>query len=569
VRFKRSQRVAGQDADISGQAPRVISAGFGVAGDLNYPDDGAVLEGDVLEAYGWCLFEGSRVARVEVLVDGRSVGLARPYVDRSDVGGLFSHPDAPVAGFELLTRLEPGERTADSVVTVEATSLDGRRWQSRTQRMRWAEATTDTVERGELLRRRGAAALDRLPKRGSGLIVFAHGLSIGGGQLWLLELLRQLVESTALDCTVVALSDGPLRKVLEDLGIAVHVTVPERVDDVEAYEGRVHELALLIRASGAGAVLVNTLGLFSAVDAAERAGIPSVWAIHESLDSAVFSHICWGARGMHPYVRARFDACFRATRALVFGARQTADIFARVSPPEKRFVVAYGPSLDQIDAYRASLDRAQLRSTFGFDEDSTVIAVVGVFEARKAQAAALAAFDELAALDDRLRLVMIGAHESGYSAAVREQMARCAAHARVDLVPTTPDVYPWFALADLFLCASDLESLPRSILEAMAFELPVVSTDAFGIVDLIDDGRTGWLTRSRDLEGLIAVLRSVLAMSSEERREVGARARVDCLRRRGDDDYGSVFARVLSALIDNPSCELGAVFSPRETATGR
>jgi len=45
-------------------------------------------------------------------------------------------------------------------------------------------------------------------------------------------------------------------------------------------------------------------------------------------------------------------------------------------------------------------------------------------------------------------------------------------------------------MADLLLCASDIESLPRSILEAMAFELPVVSTDAFGIADLIDDGRT-------------------------------------------------------------------------------
>jgi glycosyltransferase involved in cell wall biosynthesis len=553
VRLTRSKRRAG------GEASQVISAGFGATGELNYPDDDALATDDVLELYGWCLFEGSRVARVEVLVDGRSVGLARPYVDRADVAAHFDHPDAPVCGFELQTRLERGDRQAASSLTVEATSLDGRQWRSRTQRLRWAAPVAASDERGELLRRRGAAMADRVTERGSGLVVFAHGLSIGGGQLWLLELLRQLVRSAALECTVVALSDGPLREVLEDLGIAVHVTVAERVDDVDAYEGRVQELALLIRASGAGAVLVNTLGLFAAVDAAALAGVPSVWAIHESVDPAVFSHICWGA-SMHPYVRGRYEACFDAARALVFVARQTAELFAAVSPADRRFVVSYGAPLEEIDAFRASTQRAALRSKLGFDEDNVVVLAVGVFEARKAQAAALAAFAELAAADDRLRLVMVGTHESRYSAAVREQLARCPHRERVTLVPITQDVYPWLGTADVFLCASDIESLPRSILEAMAFGLPVVSTDAFGIADLLDDGRTGWLTRPRDLEGLVAVLRSVLALQPQERWEVGRRARVDALARHGEDRHGRVFARVLGALIEDAGADLASAF---------
>jgi glycosyltransferase involved in cell wall biosynthesis len=518
MRARRSRPAAATDADASRGLPQVGAPGFGATGELNYPDDEAIVEGDVLAVYGWCLFEGSRVARVEVMVDGQSIGLARPYVDRPDVAEVFSHPDAPVAGFELLTRVERSERPTESLVAVEATSLDGRRWCSRARSLRWVAPDPPAVERGELLRRRSVAALDRLPHAGSRLIVFAHGLSIGGGQLWLLELLRQIVASAALECTVVALSDGPLRDVLEGLGISVHITAPERVDDVDAYEGRVQELALLIRASGAGAVMVNTLGLFPAVDAAERAGVPSVWAIHESLDPAVFSHICWGPTGMHPYVRARFDACFQATRALVFVARQTAEIFARVAPSQKRFVVDYSASLSEIDAYRATLDRASLRSGLGFDKDSVVVAVVGVFEARKAQAVALAAFDELAVAHDRLRLVMVGSHDGRYGAAVREQMTRCTAGDRVQLVPITPDVYPWLAVADLFVCASDVESLPRSILEAMAFELPVVSTDAFGIAGLIKDGRTGWLTQPRDLEALVGVLDSALRLSPDERR---------------------------------------------------
>ncbi|MGO9753238.1 MAG: glycosyltransferase [Solirubrobacteraceae bacterium] len=530
------------------------------AGDLDSPSDGAVVEGDVLHVRGWCLFEGSRVARVEVVVDGRSLGLARPYIDRPDVADHYSHPDAPVAGFEMLISFERRDRNTASLVTVEASSLDGRRWRSETHRVSWAAQPAGPAHRGELLVRRSTAAVENLRCDATRVLVFTHDLSYGGGQLWLVELLRQLTVASSLDCTVVSVADGPLRARLEDLGIGVHITALWRMDDVEAYEGRIHELALLIRASGAGAVLVNTLGVFPAVDAAARAGIPSLWAIHESFEPAVYRYMCWGTT-MHPHVRSRFDACFRSARALIFEARQTADLFAHLCSPEQRLIVDYGVDREAIDAYRASLDRSALRHGLGFDDDSVVLVVVGTLEPRKAQAAVFAAFDELAIVHDRLRLALVGCRPGSYSEALTEQLARCAAADRVVLVPITPDIYRWYAVADLLVCASDIESLPLSILEAMAFELPVVSTDAFGIADLIDDARTGWLTRSRDLEGLVGLLHLVLRLPAQERRAVGARARAEVLRRDGDRSYGRVFARVLCALLEDPSCDLTVAFS--------
>lgn len=533
-------------------------------GNLDVPTNGGVVDGDVLEIKGWCLFEGSRVARVDVVVDGRSMGLARPYVHRPDIAARHSHPDAAVAGFEMLSSFERHDRSAESLVTVEATSLDGRRWRSRTHRVSWAARAPDDLRRGELLVRRSTAAMEHLPSGGSRVIVFTHDLSYGGGQLWLFELLRQLLAFTRLECTVVSMADGPLREGLENLGVTVHVTAPWRMDDVEAYEGRVHELALLIHGNGAGAVLVNTLGVFPAVDAAARAEVPALWAIHESFDPAVYRHICWGPAGMHQHVRARFNGCFQSARALIFEARQTAGLFAHLCAPQQRFIVDYGVDVDAIDAYRASVDRSALRSACGYDDDSIVVAVVGLFEPRKAQAAAVAAFDELALVHDQLRLTLVGCHPCPYTDGVREQVARCAAGTRVDLIPTVPDIYHWYAVADVLLCASDVESLPRSILEAMAFELSVVSTDAFGIADLIDDSRTGWLTRSRDLEGLVGLLHQVLRMPAVERRAVGAQARAEVLRRHGDRSYGRVFGRVLDSLLDDPSRDVAPAFSHAE-----
>ena len=70
------------------------------------------------------------------------------------------------------------------------------------------------------------------------------------------------------------------------------------------------------------------------------------------------------------------------------------------------------------------------------------------------------------------------------------------------LIPITPDVDPWYGMADILVCASDIESLPRTVLEAMAWETPVLATSVFGLPELIDDGETGWLCEPRDMLAL-------------------------------------------------------------------
>ena len=45
--------------------------------------------------------------------------------------------------------------------------------------------------------------------------------------------------------------------------------------------------------------------------------------------------------------------------------------------------------------------------------------------------------------------------------------------------------------SDIFLNGSEIDNQPLSILEAFSCGLPVVTTDAGGIPDIVDDGRTG------------------------------------------------------------------------------
>jgi len=57
------------------------------------------------------------------------------------------------------------------------------------------------------------------------------------------------------------------------------------------------------------------------------------------------------------------------------------------------------------------------------------------------------------------------------------------------------DVYD---AADIFLNGSEIDNQPLSILEAFSCGLPVVTTNAGGIPDIVDDGRTGMVVARGD-----------------------------------------------------------------------
>jgi len=83
-----------------------------------------------------------------------------------------------------------------------------------------------------------------------------------------------------------------------------------------------------------------------------------------------------------------------------------------------------------------------------------------------------------------------------------------------DLVTTVPSIgiqqhksyfkFPGDDLIDLYKCAdiyvfpSLLEGFPRVILEAMAASTPIVTTDAEGCVDLVEDGANGFVSNKND-----------------------------------------------------------------------
>jgi D-inositol-3-phosphate glycosyltransferase len=167
------------------------------------------------------------------------------------------------------------------------------------------------------------------------------------------------------------------------------------------------------------------------------------------------------------------------------------------------------------------------------------------------------AFGAIADRHPDTHLALVGetdaAWRAAYGTGLHHYLARTGLGQRIRILPTTADPFPWLAIADLVVCASDVESLPRSIVEALAFEKPVLSTRVFGVPELIDDGRTGYLCDLRDVRSLADGLDRVLSADPDER---GAVARAGAARVRERHDPGSsaeAVRRLLAGLAVDPT----------------
>lgn len=82
--------------------------------------------------------------------------------------------------------------------------------------------------------------------------------------------------------------------------------------------------------------------------------------------------------------------------------------------------------------------------------------------------------------------------------------------------------------ADVYILPSHNEGLPMSVLEAMSYGLPVVTTRVGGIPELVTDGEDGLLVDAGDVAAIAAALVR-LAQQPAERARLGAAARARVL----------------------------------------
>jgi glycosyltransferase involved in cell wall biosynthesis len=505
-------------------------------GSLDLPAEGPVLRRGPIALHGWSLFPSGPTAKVEVWLGEEPLGRARIGVPRPDVSSSLGLSPSEAPGFELTANLLgwPGE-DGETELRAVATSFAGERLEIEPLPLRVA---------GAAIRGPTSPAPEHTPaaahKPGLRTMVVAHQLDRGGAQLYLMDLLRALMRIEAVNPTVVASRDGPLRAELEELGVPVHVCGVAPAEGLSAHLGRVEELASWAADREFEVAFVNTGTslVIPGVEVAGRLGIPAVWAIHESYEPSRL----WD--DLAAPVRERAERALAEVAQPLFVAEATQRLFEPLN--RRALTIPYGLDLEPIDSRRDGFDRDGAREAAGIPLDAEVVLCVGSVEPRKAQVPLAQAFDRIAVRHPRARLLFVGAGDGGYSDFLARYAAASAAAERISIVPMTTDVQPWYGISDLVACPSDVESMPRTTLEAMAWEVPVLATNVFGLPELIEDGESGWLFEPRDLTALTAALERALASTPEERRRIGRSGRALVEQRHSLEAYG----REIGALLE-------------------
>ena len=510
-------------------------------GQLDLPKEGDRIEGGAVSVRGWAIFPETATARVEVFLGGRPLGLARVGAPRVDVAEVWEDGHA-AAGFELDADLggwDGGE--GEHELRVVATSVTGERYEMEPLRVKVGTRPEKPDKLPPPAARTGAPASGQQPH----VLVVTHQLTLGGAQLYLMDLLRELVRTEAASFTMVTSIDGPLRAEVEALGIPVHISSLPPFDDLSSYIGRIEELAAWMETRDADVVLLNTATAWTVpgAEAAAETGVPVVWAIHESFPLSVL------LGDFSPRIRKRAEGALARASTLVFEAEATKRLYEPVAGAERCTMLPYGLDLAPIDAHRAEFDGEAARREAGIPADADLVACVGTVEPRKAQAMLAQAFDLIAAGHPRAWIAFVGGRDDDNTEALNRYIEASPYGERMRVIPVTPDVEAWYGMADLLVCASDIESLPRTVLEAMAWETPVLGTRVFGLPELISDGETGWLCEPRDLPALSAALDRVLSLPAEERRRVGAAGRPLVAERHSLEHYGQEIAALLEKAV--------------------
>jgi len=148
--------------------------------------------------------------------------------------------------------------------------------------------------------------------------------------------------------------------------------------------------------------------------------------------------------------------------------------------------------------------------------DTFEILCVGRLTPSKGQRLLISAVELLTRQGRRVRLRLVG------SGTDEESLRECAAFVAPGSVVfegavNQDRIRALYRTADLFCIPSFAEGIPVVLMEAMAMEIPCVSTCITGIPELIRDGIDGLLIAPSDQEGLVADLRERIGRSGRAR----------------------------------------------------
>ncbi|MBF0370505.1 MAG: glycosyltransferase family 4 protein [Magnetococcales bacterium] len=328
------------------------------------------------------------------------------------------------------------------------------------------------------------------------ILMVTHSLNWGGSPISL-RLLASGLQGRGYQIHAASEKDGPLRDSYEALGLPVSIQPRRGMMEL----GLVRDYLKLIREKKIDLVHLNTFTSYYKYPgiAARLLGVPVVWWVREDVEA----RRCLKMRSWPGRLKAM----------MVPVSAALGEDLARlgyVSKERIRVILNGIPPLSSEGEPNEPLPPATLGSTL---PPRPWVAVIGSLEERKGLHDLVDAVARLGRSGLQPSILVAGSDPSSsgkYRQRIQTQLADLGLSDRFYFLGNVADPRWLYRQADLFVLPTHWEGCARVLLEAMKEGCPILTTDAGGNPELVNDGQTGVVTPTGDVQGMTEKIRQML-----------------------------------------------------------
>lgn len=205
----------------------------------------------------------------------------------------------------------------------------------------------------------------------------------------------------------------------------------------------------------------------------------------------------------------------RVTMILTVGESVREDVLGNnlFVPAEK--VISLGNSIEYDKFANSGISTDDARAKLGFSRSDFVFGTTGRLVPTKDCECLIDAFVEVKQSIPNAKLIFVG--DGRLREQLEKQAVRCPYPEAITFLGQVDGVVEVLKAFDVFVLPSLAEGMPRSLLEAMAAEIPCVATDVGGIGEILEGGKYGRLVPARDLNSLVRAMIETAEMSQGQR----------------------------------------------------
>ncbi len=240
-------------------------------------------------------------------------------------------------------------------------------------------------------------------------------------------------------------------------------------------------------------------------------GIPSISVITGL--GYVFIRESW----LTKFVKLLYWLAFRFNRAVVFQNSEDMKTLEKLCEGECLLIESSGVDLKHFDP---ELCKEAKKDEFTFLFVGRLLTDKGIYELIKA-------FERLKKEKPKVKLIIVGSPDEGNPNSVSKgEFEKWIKEGLIEWHGFQEDVRPFYCVADCVVLPSYYrEGVPRVLLEAMAMEKPIITTDAPGCKNVCVDGVNGFLVKPKDVESLYLAMKRMVELGDEKLREFGKAGR--------------------------------------------